>query len=83
MQQLRTCTYPNLLSQPLDDKGNVEHDNEEDEVEEEEVDQQEVTPVQLRCVLEIINTGEDHGTPQPVKTQLACYTYVVCVSVQC
>ena len=50
------------VSQALDDKGNVEQDDEEDVVDEEETDQQEVTPVQLRCVLEIVNTGEDHGT---------------------
>ncbi|CAL8465383.1 g4919 [Coccomyxa elongata] len=56
---------------PLDDKGNVEQDIEEDEVEEEEVDQQEVTPVQLRCVLEIVNTDD-----KPFAFEAAVQTHV-------
>ncbi len=46
------------LSQALGDKGNAEEEEEEEDADEDIEEAEEAWPVQLRCVLEIVNTGK-------------------------
>lgn len=52
-QELLLCS----VAQPLGDKGIAEHEEEEEELEE-EGEAEQPWPVQLRCMLEIVNTGK-------------------------